>query len=119
MKEKRKTKRRFLQYYMRVFDAETRHQIGNLVDITSRGIMIVSENKLPIDQNLRIRLELSEEVSQKPYMEFTAISRWSDQDVIPNMFNTGFEILGLSPEDADIINQIVKEFGFRDNKPSK
>lgn len=117
MKEKRKIRRRFLQYYMRVYDAESRQQIGNLVDITPQGIMIVSEHILPKDQTSRIRLELSEEVSLKPYIEFTAISRWSEQDVIPNMYNTGFEILELTPEDSAVINQIVEEFGFRDDQP--
>ena len=117
MKDKRKTKRRFLQYYMRVYDVESNRQIGNLVDITPRGIMVVSDKKLLKDQIMQIRLELSEEVSKKPYMEFKAISRWSEQDVIPNMYNTGFEILNLSPEDSDIIDQIISEFGFRDNQP--
>ena len=117
MKEKRKTKRRFLQYYMRVYDAESRQQIGNLVDITPQGIMIVSEHLLPKDQISRIRIELSDEVSRKPYIEFTAISRWCEQDVIPHMYNTGFEILELSPDDSAVINQIVAEFGFRDDQP--
>ncbi len=119
MKEKRKVKRRFLKYYMRVYDAISRHQIGNLVDITPRGIMIVSEHPQPEGQTIRLRLELSPEVSEKPYMEFSALSKWSVPDVVPNLYNTGFEIQGLSSEDTGIIHQIVEEFGFRDNKPLK
>ena len=47
MKDKRKIKRRFLRYYTRVYDAYTRQQIGNLVDINPRGKMVVSEHLLP------------------------------------------------------------------------
>jgi hypothetical protein len=119
MKEKRKIKRRFLLYYMRVYDAASRQQIGNLVDITPRGIMVGSEHALPEGQDTRLRVELTEEVAEKPFMEFNAHSKWCEPDVIPNMFNTGFEILDLTPEDARIIHHIIEEFGFRDNKPVK
>jgi hypothetical protein len=117
MKDKRKTNRRFLLYYMRVYDAGTRQQIGNLVDITPGGIMVVSEHPLPEGQTFHLRMELSDEVANKPYMEFSALSKWCEPDIIPNMFNTGFEILDLKPEDSSIIHQIIEEFGFRDNKP--
>jgi hypothetical protein len=104
---------------MRVFEAGTLQQIGNLVDITPVGIMLVSEHPLPEGQTTRLRMELTEEVSTKPYMEFSALSKWCKPDIIPNMYNTGFEILEISPEDASIIHQINTEFGFRDNKPPK
>jgi hypothetical protein len=119
MKEKRKINRRFLLYYMRVYDAATRQQIGNLVDITPRGIMVGSEHPLPEKQDIRLRVELTDEVADKPFMEFTAHSKWCEPDVIPNMYNTGFEILDLTPEDSKIIHQIIEEFGFRDNKAVK
>ena len=117
MKDKRKIDRRFLLYYMRVYDAATRQQIGNLVDITPRGIMVVSEHPLPEGQTSRLRVELTDEVSDKPFMEFSALSKWCELDVIPNMYNTGFEILDLTREDSKIIHHIIDEFGFRDNKP--
>ena len=119
MKDKRKIKRRYLLYYMRIFDAATQHQIGNLVDITPRGIMIVSEQPRPEGETLRLRMELTDEVAEKPFMEFKALTRWCEPDIIPNLYNTGFEILDLTPDDAKIIQRIIMEFGFRDNKPTK
>jgi hypothetical protein len=118
MEEKRRTTRRYLLYYMRVYNAASREQIGNLVDITPRGIMVVSEHPVPEGQVSRLRMELTPEVADKPFMEFSALSRWSKPDINPNMFNTGFEILDLQPDDAKIILRIVDEFGFRDNKPA-
>ena len=115
MKDKRKSKRRYLLYYMRIYDTTTRQQIGNLVDITEQGMMIVGEHPIPEGQISHLRMELSNEVSNKPNMEFSARSKWCKPDVTPNMYNTGFEILDLAPEDAEIIRRINKEFGFRDN----
>jgi hypothetical protein len=118
MEEKRRTKRRYLLYYMRVYDVTTRQQIGNLVDITPRGIMVVSEHPILEGQVTRLRMELTADVSEKPFMEFSVRSRWCKPDINPHMYNTGFEILELPPEDAKIILHIIKEFGFRDNKPA-
>ena len=119
MPDKRKTQRRFLLYYMRVYNGTTRNQIGNLVDITPKGIMIVCEKRIPEGQTIPLRLELSNEVSEKPFMEFNARTKWCKPDVSPSMFNVGFEILDLTPDDVKIVQRINKEFGFRENKPKK
>jgi hypothetical protein len=118
MEEKRRTTRRYLLYYMRVYDVSTRQQIGNLVDITPRGIMVVSDHEIEVGQVSRLKMELTAEVAEKSFMEFSVKSKWCKPDINPHMFNTGFEILDLQPDDAKIILRIVDEFGFRDNKPS-
>ena len=112
MKDKRKIKRRFLLYYMRVYDAATRQQIGNLVDITPRGLMIVSEHPLPEGQTTRLRMELTNEVADKPFMEFAAYSKWCEPDIIQNMYNTGFEILSLLPRMQKLSIASSKNLGF-------
>ncbi len=118
MEEKRRTTRRYLLYYMRIYDVSTRQQIGNLVDITPRGIMVVSDHEIEVGTVSRLKMELTAEVAEKPFMEFSVRSKWCKPDINPHMFNTGFEIMDLSPEDAKIILRIVDEFGFRDNKPT-
>jgi hypothetical protein len=117
MSERRKNKRRYLLYYARVFDAATRQQIGNLVDITPRGVMLVSEETLPVGKTFRLRLEVSDDVADKPFLDFDAKSLWCEPDVEPHFHNTGFKILDLAPGDAKIIRRIIEIYGFRDNKP--
>jgi hypothetical protein len=119
MKEKRKTKRRCLLCYLRIYDATTHQQIGDLVDITSRGIMIVSEHPFPEGKTTRLRMELTKEVAEKPFMEFSAQSKWCEPYLTPNTYNTGFEILDLSSEDIEIVQRINEQFGYRDNTPVK
>jgi hypothetical protein len=104
---------------MRVYDAATRQQIGNLVDITIEGAMIVSDEIIPKGTNLRLRMELTDDVADKPYMEFSVLSTWHKPDVDPHRYNNGFEIIDLPEEDAQIIQRIVGIYGFRDNKIEK
>ncbi len=117
MKDKRKTKRKYLLYYMRVFDIDSQSPLplGNLVDITPKGAMLVSEKPLPVDVIFHLRLEVTDDVAEKPFIEFGAKSLWCKPDVDPHFYNTGFKILDLSSEDAKIVQRIVDVYGFRDN----
>jgi hypothetical protein len=115
MSERRKVRRKYLMFYTRIFDAVTSGLLGNLIDLTTDGAMIISEAPLPIGKTYRLKLELAGEIGDKPYLEFEATSRWSSQDVDPHFYNTGFHMEKIAPEDAAIIEKIVEAYGFRDN----
>jgi hypothetical protein len=115
MAERRKTKRKYLMFYTRVFDVENSKLLGHLVDITPAGVMVISEQTLPAGQPFRLRIELSPEVAAEPFLEFDARSVWCHQDVNPQFYNTGFELSGITPESVAVIERIIEAYGFRDN----
>lgn len=117
MKERRKVKRRYLLYYVRVYDAGTRQQIGNLVDITTKGAMILTTDPFPEKKSFHLRIELSDDVADKPHMDVTVRAMWCHPDIDPKLYNVGLEIESVSPGDVKIIRRIVEIYGFRDNKP--
>lgn len=116
MQERRKTKRRYLLYYVRVYNADSRQLIGNLVDITPIGVMIISDDPIPEQTCLRLRIELSGDISEKQFMDISVRSIWSHPDIDPTLYNIGFSIQDVSVEDAQIIRKIIEKYGFRDNK---
>jgi len=116
MTDRRKIKRRYLVYYGRVFDETAQKLIGNLVDITDQGFMLLSDSPFPVNETHKFKLELTDDIARRPYLNFTAKSLWCEPDLDPNHYNTGFEILQLSPGDAELIQTIVKKYGFRDNE---
>ena len=113
MPDRRKNKRRYLMYYSRVYEAE--NLIGHLVDITPQGAMLISEKMIETDRIFKLRMELSADVTDRPFMEFIAKSLWCRPDIDPNFYNTGFELLGISQSEIEIIERIVEAYGFRDN----
>jgi hypothetical protein len=119
MKERRKVKRRYLLYYVRVYDAVSRHQIGNLVDITTMGAMILSPDPLPEKKTFLLRVELSDDVATKSHMDIPVRTKWCHPDIDPNLYNIGLEFEKISSEDVKIIKHIVEIYGFRDNKMMK
>jgi hypothetical protein len=119
MQNRRKINRRYLLYFVRVYDATTHQQIGNLVDITPQGAMIVGQSPIPEEIPICIQLELTPEISEKPFLEFQTKSKWCHPDLEPSLYNIGFEILELSAQDSRTIQKIVETFGFRDNEPAR
>ena len=115
MADRRKTKRRYLLYYGRVYDETAQKQLGYLVDITENGFMLLSEEQIPVGATLHLKLELTLDISKGPYMNFTAKSLWCEIDIDPTHYDVGFAIVEIKPKDIKIIQDIIQEYGFRDN----
>ena len=72
--EKRAIARRHLVFYLRVFEDSTGKILGHLADISTNGIMLVSEKKIPVDRDYRLRIRLPKEVSGREELTFSATS---------------------------------------------
>jgi len=86
-----------------LFDRKTDKIIGTLVDISTKGIMIVSE--VPIKKNTIYQLRM--EFMQK--IIFKAMSIWS-RDIGANHYISGLEFIKINPKDIEIIEQSINQF---------
>jgi PilZ domain len=112
VKERRKLKRRNISYYLPVWDNTTRKVIGQLIDINTAGLMI--DSKTPIQAKMKYSLHVAfmEEVAGKPSLELTAQCKWCRPDPIQHyMYNVGFEIVDIAPEDLKVIQLIAEKYG--------
>ncbi len=116
MKERRKAKRHTLIYYMRAFDARTRNLLGYLVDIAEKGAMLLCDDPLPVGETFRIKLELTEDIADSPFLEMVARSVWCHPDIDPHFYNAGFEILEMSPEGQLAIGRIIETYGLQEQR---
>jgi c-di-GMP-binding flagellar brake protein YcgR len=114
MVEKRRARRRHIIYYLRVFDRKTNQLVGQLVDITTSGMKLVSENTIEPDTCFELRMVLPEEIDKKKEITFAVKSMWCKRDVNPNFFSIGFEFEDISTEDISIIKNLIYDFSFRD-----
>lgn len=114
MLEKRKFQRRHLIYYLRLFDRDTVNLIGHLVDITSEGVMVISENPIEVGKMFHMRMILPKEIFGREQITFSAISKWTAKDVNPSFYDTGFQFEEISDENIQTITQLIDDFGFND-----
>jgi PilZ domain len=115
MDERRKIKRRHLLYYGRIYDDTAQKLLGYLVDITESGFMLLSDEPFPTGETRRFKLEVTEDVGKRPYINFTAKSIWCEPDIDPSHFDVGYEIAEIKPEDKELVLTIIEKYGFRDN----
>ena len=108
--EKRKLKRRQLIYYLKVLDRETENLVGRLADITTEGIMLLSNTPLETNKEFKLKLVLPSEISGDHYIELDAKSLWSKKDLNPDIYGTGFSFVEIASKDIDTIQALVADF---------
>jgi len=111
---KRKMKRRHLIYYLRVYDKKTEALIGHLADITTDGIMIMSESPVQTGVDFSFRMTLPAEIEGNKEICFEASSIWSKKDVNPDFYASGFKISNIDLKDSALIEELIVSYGFRD-----
>jgi len=86
-----------------VFDRKTDKVIGNLVDISINGIMIVSETTITKKTVYQLRMEFIQNII------FDARCMWF-RDVGADYYISGFEFIKIEPEDIDTIKKTINRF---------
>lgn len=117
MNERRMTPRRAFAYYMRVVDDETGQLVGHLADISLRGFKLDCSYPLPLERDFRLRMDLTGDVSNRPFITFTARSKWSSPDpTAPFVHNVGFEIVHISIPEDQIFQNVVEKYGSSETR---
>jgi len=108
--ERRKLQRRQLIYYLRVFDRDTGELLGHLVDITTEGVMLISEAPLQTGKVFHLKMRLPEQMSGSKEIAFDAVSKWSKKDINPDFYDTGFQFVDIRAENKEFIEDLIYEF---------
>lgn len=111
--DQRRLPRRHLIYYLRVFDRDSELLLGNLVDISIRGVMLVCEQPVEIGRVCRMRMILPDSGE----VQFTGICRWCRNDVNPDLYDAGFELLEFEDHFFDALDRLLEEFAFGNEMP--
>ncbi len=114
MAERRKLKRRHLIYYLRVFDRATGRLLGHLVDLTPDGMLLMSERPVRVGRTVGLRMVIPGAGAGDQTIEFDAVSKWTNKDVNPDFYDTGFALSGVSRKHLAQIETLIDDFGFRD-----
>ena len=110
----RKLKRRHLIFYLRVFDIRTGELVGQIVNITVEGMMLVRERPIELGQTMQLRMALPSEIDGTYEVRFNAKSLWCRKDVNPDFYVAGFHFENITPRDQDVIESLVQALGFQD-----
>lgn len=113
--EQRQVARRHLVFYLRIFDGLGSRILGHLMDISHRGLMILSDEPIAVNEEYRLRMRLPQEVSGSDEIIFGAVSRWCRRDENPDFYIIGFQIQDMNNETRSLISDLIDEFGFAEH----
>lgn len=108
----RRQKRWNLVYYLRVLKAENNELLGHLVDLTTEGMMIISEKPIPLQATFNLRMEIPAENDIPRMIALTAQSLWTKRDVNPSFHDTGFKLINPSKRALNAITSLIEELKF-------
>lgn len=110
--EKRNLRRKAFSYYMQVVDDNAEKPIGYLTDVSPRGFRLDCRQELPINNTYSLRVDLNDELALKSSLQLVARNKWCRRDALdPFVYNVGFQIVSMAPEDAAIYQKIVEKYG--------
>ncbi len=110
--ELRALERRYLVFYLRVFDGLSNRILGHLVDISERGIMLLSDSPIEVNENYRLRMRLPTEMKDRNEIIFAATSRWCKTDTNPEFYRAGFQMHNVNPYTKKLISRLINDFGY-------
>lgn len=111
-KQKRRNIRQALQYYLEVFERESRRTIGRTIDITTDGIQLVSEKPLETGKVYELILQLPEEVQQVSEILFTCRCVRQEKDRHSGYYYSGLQFKDQNPKNLSIIELLISDYGF-------
>jgi hypothetical protein len=111
MAERRKATRHSISYYLRIINVGSNQMLGHLTDLSLTGLRLDCQKIIMANKPFRLRINTTPDISTKDYFEFDACSKWCKVDQIqPGLYNVGFEITGIDPNDREIIIQIIEKY---------
>jgi hypothetical protein len=112
MPERRTTPRKKFSFYMRVIDDDTQEILGHMVEVGAIGLQLETTVPLPLQKDYYLRLEVTPDLADRPFIVFIARSKWCKIDEIePNLYRVGFEIAEIMPDDREIFLRILAKYG--------
>lgn len=114
-KEARRQPRRHLIYYLQVQDPVSGEAIGNLVDISPIGMMLISEQAYQPGQSVLLRVVIPEEAGiAAGAIDLRGDCVWCHQDVNPEYNAVGIRFNTISSEAFLVIQELIKSISFQD-----
>ena len=109
MLEKRKQGRKSPQFFIGVYDKEKTRQVGRIVNVSSKGLMIIGKHEFRRYADYNISLKLPSEIDENSQIVFDAQCRWCERGGRSKLYTSGLEITNISPENSKLFSQLLED----------
>lgn len=103
-----------LIYYLKVVDDANGQRLGYLADITTAGLMLMTEGPMPAGTTYRLRIEPPRARRRGKPIVVSAVTRWSDKDKMSSFHRTGFELTEISLKEVASIRALINDYHYEE-----
>lgn len=107
LENRRKSERYEFEEDFPVFEHDNYRQIGELGDLSVKGIRLVTTKKFSKGDSINLKILLPQKVFQQEYLVFKAECMWNKQRKNSSDFESGYKIVSISEKDAVIILHLL------------
>lgn len=98
-RERRQHERRLVKKLLRVSDFNSSHMLGNMVNLSHEGFMLITPRPVEENQVSRLTMELPYEVEGVTKVTFEARCMWCQKSSYSDDYGAGFQIEHMSEGD--------------------
>ncbi len=109
--EHRRSQRKRAHQAIQVNDAIHGTQIGHVGNLSSDGMLLISNRQVADDALFQFSFVLPSASGHMHQVEIGVHEQWSETANVPGLFWTGFRIIDIGPEDFDVLNGWIESPG--------
>ncbi len=102
--------RKHLIYFVKVSSSDGEAFTGRLVNISSKGLKMISKEKLFCGDTYSLEITLPEKTNESKHIACMAKTVWCSDSTGCDHFSAGFEIVEIDDSNKSLLNEIMKEF---------
>ncbi len=114
MLNERHTTRHRSVIYLKVFQQPGDQLIGHLVDISEKGMMLVTEQKVEAGARLQLSFMPPVDAGDSDPVHFEAEVRWCRPEANPELFGLGLSVVKPSADYHHAVQQLTSGYVFSD-----
>jgi len=114
IQEQRRIGSRFPVTGPRIYRADDNSRLGNLVNLTTEGLLLMGEKPVAAGQEMALRIRWQDADGEPQEIRFQAQSRWCQTLGNPAFHVTGFAISRIDSEELDQVVALICHHGFED-----
>jgi hypothetical protein len=114
LSEKRSLERRELIYYLKVRDLATGKELGRMVDIHLKGLLLMGPKALPPDKEYSISIEMPKAMMDQGIKNVTLKSKvmWAKPSLTTSFMETGIMFIEPGESSQKTIERLIEFFAL-------
>jgi hypothetical protein len=112
MGERRKYDRRRSTHYSAVYDESGRELLGRLANVSTEGLMLISDRPLDTGRTYRCRVILPEDLGAGPGVSFEASCLWSHSGTAAGTYASGLCFSKIKLAEIETLERLTQHPAF-------